>query len=138
MLPERSFFQNIGEATLIGFRDNLEFTIRLVDVKESQHLNNLYRNSNHPTNVLSFPSSGIEEFVPGYLGDLVICPGIVEDEANRQKKHMESHWAHIVVHGILHLMGLDHKTDKDALIMEEKERRVLSGMKIADPYLSDR
>lgn len=115
-----------------------EVSIRLVDSAESAELNRSYRNKQGPTNVLSFPF----EIPPGYpensdcrlLGDIVICAPLVAQEAEQQKKNEKSHWAHLVIHGVLHLLGYDHQTDSEAREMEEREIRLLSHFKIPNPY----
>ena len=134
-VPDKKFFQNVAEETLMEFKRNFDLLMRLVEVSESRFLKNRNRRSDRPTNVLSFRSSGIEEFLPNYLGDIVMSPSVIKDEAGEQKKSLDAHWAHMIVHGILHLVGFDHATEQEALIMEEKERRVLSGLRIPDPYL---
>ena len=134
-VPEKKFFQTVAEETLIEFKSNFNLLMRLVEVSEPRLLNNRYRQSDRPTNVLSFRSSGIEEILPNYIGDIVMCPDVIKDEAGEQKKSLDAHWAHMIVHGILHLVGFDHGTEHEASIMEERERRVLSGLQISDPYL---
>ena len=111
-----------------------DINIRLVSPHESQQLNNTYRHKDKPTNVLSFPfepPAGIEDDL---LGDLVICPSIVAQEAQVQKKLIEHHWAHMIVHGILHLRGFDHISDDDAQQMEQKEIQLLAQINIPNPY----
>ena len=122
---------------------NTELTIRIVSLEESQTLNQTYRNKDKPTNVLSFefePPIGLpdgaldrggENF---YLGDLAICAEVVVQEALAQKKSLEAHWAHIIVHGTLHLQGFDHIEPKDALIMEALEVKIMSKLGYANPY----
>ncbi|MFA5940774.1 MAG: rRNA maturation RNase YbeY [Sinimarinibacterium sp.] len=105
-----------------------ELTIRVVDEDESRALNAGYRGKDKPTNVLSFPGSG------GLLGDLVICAPVVAREALEQGKPARAHWAHMVVHGCLHLRGYDHEHDLDAQRMEAREKRILKGLGFADPY----
>ena len=134
-VPEKKFFQNVAEETLMEFKSSFDLLMRLVEVSESRFLNNRYRRSDWPTNVLSFRSSGIEEVLPNYIGDIVMCPSVIKNEAGEQKKSLDAHWAHMIVHGILHLVGFDHGTEDEALIMEERERRVLSGLQISDPYI---
>lgn len=114
-----------------------ELTIRLTDEEESQALNSEYRGKDKPTNVLSFPF----EMPPGIplelLGDLVICVGVVEQEAQEQAKTTEAHWAHMVIHGCLHLLGYDHIKDNEAEEMEALERDLLASLGYPDPYAAD-
>lgn len=114
--------------------DNFELTIRLVEVQESQQLNAQYRGKDKPTNVLSFPfelPNGIEL---NLLGDLVICVEVMQREAVLQKKDLFDHWAHLVVHGCLHLLGFDHISDSEATTMEALEVTALAKLGIRDPY----
>lgn len=111
-----------------------QITIRFVEPEEGQSLNHDYRDKDYATNVLSFPY----EVEPVVAGDLVICAAVVEREAAEQEKPLEAHYAHLIVHGILHLLGYDHETgDHDALLMEEKERTILAQLGFADPYRND-
>ena len=111
-----------------------QVTIRFVEPEEGQSLNNDYRGKDYATNVLSFPY----EVEPVVAGDLVICAAVVEREAAEQGKTLEAHYAHLVVHGILHLQGYDHETgEQEALIMEDKERAILAQLGFADPYRND-
>ena len=114
-----------------------ELTIRLTDDEESQALNSEYRGKDKPTNVLSFPF----EMPPGIplelLGDLIICVGVVEQEAKEQEKTTEAHWAHMVIHGCLHLLGYDHIKDDEAEEMEALERDLLASLCYPDPYAAD-
>ncbi|SFH77026.1 rRNA maturation RNase YbeY [Modicisalibacter xianhensis] len=117
---------------------NTEVTIRLVDCEESRALNRDYRGKDKPTNVLSFPF----EMPPGVeaaplLGDLIVCHAVVACEAQEQHKPLAHHYAHMVVHGTLHLLGYDHIEDAEAEEMEALEREILSDFGIADPYASD-
>ena len=111
-----------------------ELTIRLTDDEESQALNSEYRGKDKPTNVLSFPF----EMPPGIplelLGDLIICVGVVEQEAKEQEKTTEAHWAHMVIHGCLHLLGYDHIKDDEAEEMEALEIKILGDWGIKNPY----
>ncbi len=118
-----------------------EVGLRIVGLEESRALNRDYRGKDRATNVLSFPFElppGVtsamlgEETVP--LGDLVICAPLVEEEAATQGKPLLAHWAHLVVHGILHLQGYDHVLDQDAEVMENQERRILATLGFQDPY----
>ena len=114
-----------------------ELTIRLTDDEESQALNSEYRGKDKPTNVLSFPF----EMPPGIplelLGDLIICVGVVEQEAKEQEKTTEAHWAHMVIHGCLHLLGYDHIKDDEAEEMEALERDLMASLGYPDPYAAD-
>jgi len=111
-----------------------EITIRIVDESESQSLNKQYRGKNKPTNVLSFPFEAPAQIELDLLGDLVICAPIVEKEAKEQEKPELAHWAHMVVHGTLHLLGYDHVDDKEADEMEALEVNILQYLGFNDPY----
>ncbi|MBN7771171.1 rRNA maturation RNase YbeY [Marinobacter daepoensis] len=114
--------------------DASEVTIRIVDNKESRELNHQYRGKDKPTNVLSFPFEAPAGITVPLAGDLVICAPVVEQEAREQQKAPDAHWAHMVVHGMLHLQGYDHIEDKDAEVMEALEIRLLSQLGFANPY----
>lgn len=134
-LPTESQIQQWLDAAILPFQAEAEVTVRIVDESESQQLNFDYREKDKPTNVLSFPFQcppGIE--LP-LLGDLVICAGVVAQEAKEQQKTLTAHWAHMVVHGSLHLLGFDHINDTDALEMEAEEIQILAELGFADPYL---
>jgi probable rRNA maturation factor len=109
-----------------------ELAIRLVAPRESRALNARYRRRNKPTNVLSFPAAGAAS--AGVLGDLVICPAVLRGEARDQGKSVRAHWAHLVVHGTLHLIGYDHGRTRDAQRMERREIAVLRRLGFANPY----
>jgi probable rRNA maturation factor len=111
-----------------------ELTLRIVNTDESQQLNNTYRGKDKPTNVLSFPFDGPEEIPLALLGDLVICAPVVKHEACEQHKTEQAHWAHMVVHGTLHLLGYDHIESKQAEQMETLEVQILDSLGFADPY----
>ncbi|WP_434984966.1 rRNA maturation RNase YbeY [Vreelandella zhaodongensis] len=111
-----------------------ELTIRFVDEAESQALNRDYRGKDKPTNVLSFPFENPPGVSLPLLGDLVICHAVVTLEAYEQQKCLEHHYAHMVVHGTLHLMGYDHVEEQEAERMEQLERELLATLDIADPY----
>lgn len=121
----------------LDFNDNVEVSVRVVDEVESRGLNKSYRGKDQPTNVLSFPS-GIGDYDPGdipqSLGDIVLCAPVVDAEAAEQGKETNDHWAHLLVHGTLHLLGFDHETDADAVEMEAIEREILAARGVADPY----
>ena len=114
--------------------EDRELTIRVVGIDEIQSLNRTYRHQNKATNVLSFPFESPAEISLPLLGDLVICHDIVIEEAKQQGKTIEAHWAHMVVHGVLHLKGFDHIDDVEAEVMELLEIKILDGFNIANPY----
>ena len=118
----------------LALDEALELTIRLVDNAEMQELNRDYRGKDDPTNVLSFPCDWDLPEEPRLLGDVVIAAAVVNREAKEQKKTMEAHWAHIVIHGFLHLLGYDHIEDEEAEKMENTERDILARLGFADPY----
>jgi probable rRNA maturation factor len=111
-----------------------EITIRLVDKDESQQLNACYRNKDKPTNVLSFPFEAPEHVNIDLLGDLVICVPVMTKEAKEQDKDIMHHWAHLIVHGCLHLLGYDHVDNDEADVMEALEIAILAKFSIDDPY----
>lgn len=109
-------------------------SLRIVDKKEITELNKNYRNIEKATNVLSFPYEALPEVELNLLGDIVVCATVVNAEASQQEKPVEQHWAHIIVHGVLHLLGYDHVEDKQAEQMEALEIDILSNLGIPDPY----
>ena len=109
-------------------------TVRVVDEAEGEQLNRRWRNRPHATNVLSFSASTPQDVVPELLGDIVICRPVVEREAAGNAAGLEAHWAHLVVHGTLHLLGYDHENDRDANLMEQREVDVLGRLGYPDPY----
>ncbi|MDR8522816.1 MULTISPECIES: rRNA maturation RNase YbeY [Shewanella] len=111
-----------------------ELTIRIVDVEESQSLNSTYRGKDKPTNVLSFPFEAPPGIELPLLGDLVICAAVVEQEAIDQNKPLIAHWAHMVVHGCLHLLGYDHIEDLEAEEMESLETQLIESLGYNNPY----
>lgn len=114
-----------------------EVTVRLVDEAESADLNLRYRGKDRPTNVLSFPFEAPAGIPVNLLGDLVICAAVVMAEAKDQQKSADAHWAHMVIHGMLHLQDYDHETPDDAGIMEALEIRLLSALGFSSPYLDE-
>ena len=133
-LPTEEQIMQWLNVILPQFMDNAEITIRIVDEQESQQLNNTYRHKDKPTNVLSFPfESPIEIEVP-LLGDLIICKQVVEAEAKEQDKSLTSHWAHMIVHGCLHLLGYDHILDEEAEEMENIEIDIMQQLGFDNPY----
>ena len=129
-LPLRADFVRWARAALVG---GGEIAIRLVEIDEDQALNKEYRGKDYATNVLSFPY----DIEPVVSGDLVICPAVVAREATEQNKLLAAHYAHLVVHGMLHLQGWDHENDDDAQAMEEEETEILAAMGYPDPYLDE-
>ena len=115
-----------------------EMTIRIVDEEESQTLNREYRGKDYPTNVLSFPFEVPEGIELPLLGDLVICRQVMECEAKEQQISLASHWAHLAVHGTLHLLGYDHIEEAEAEEMEGLETQIMQKLGFEDPYLSEK
>lgn len=111
-----------------------DLTVRIVGRAESRSLNRRYRSKDKPTNVLSFPATVTRAEDRRRLGDLVVCAPVVAREAREQAKTRDAHWAHMIVHGTLHLLGYDHERAADARRMERKETRILAGLGFPDPY----
>jgi len=132
-LPDDDQFELWATVALQG-RGDAELTIRLVDSEESRQLNATYRGKDSPTNVLSFPAEVPAEVDLPLLGDIVICAPLVDEEARQQGKSAEAHWAHLTIHGILHLLGYDHQEEKQAADMEALEVRLLAAIEIGNPY----
>jgi probable rRNA maturation factor len=132
-LPDDAQFNLWVEAALRG-KSEVELTLRLVDREESRKLNSRYRGKDQPTNVLSFPG----EFPPGLdlplLGDIVICAPLVGAESEAQNKPLPAHWAHLVIHGVLHLLGHDHQDECEAVEMEAIEVELLASLGFENPY----
>lgn len=114
----------------------VEISVRVVDREESHTLNKRYRHKDAPTNVLSFPSDLPSDLPFRHLGDIVLCAPVIGDEAREQGKAVDDHWAHMLVHGALHLLGYDHIDEVDATVMESLEVEILSQFGVADPYES--
>ncbi|WP_281852298.1 rRNA maturation RNase YbeY [Dyella sp. GSA-30] len=135
-VPSAASFREWVNAALAGAkrRRQAELSIRIVDAAEGRELNRDYRGKDYATNVLSFPA----ELPPGVqlplIGDLAICAPVVAREAVEQGKPPRHHWAHMTVHGVLHLLGYDHMVDAEAEAMEALETRILAKLGIADPY----
>lgn len=133
--PSPDLIRTWVEAVLVGRRDPAELTVRIVDVAEITDLNSTYRDKDKPTNVLSFPFDEHDGLDLPLLGDVVICAAVVAEEAAQQNKAVTDHWAHMVIHGVLHLLGYDHIDAEEAEVMEALEVEILKGLGIADPYL---
>ena len=137
-LPTAEQIEQWATAAVQPQSDEVEMTVRIVDEAESHALNLNYRGKDRPTNVLSFPFECPDEVELPLLGDLVICRQVVEREAQEQEKSVMAHWAHMVVHGSLHLLGYDHIEDDEAEEMESLETQIMIGFGFADPYLSEK
>ncbi|HEC15817.1 MAG TPA: rRNA maturation RNase YbeY [Sedimenticola sp.] len=133
-LPARSDFREWVEAALAGRRDRAALVIRIVDEHESAGLNQRYRHKAGPTNVLSFPFRAPPPVETDLLGDLAICAPLVRRQAGAQGKTERAHWAHMVVHGVLHLLGYDHEDSARAAEMERIEAGILARLGFPDPY----
>lgn len=137
-LPPDSEITRWAESALTAHCERAELSVRIVDEEESRELNHSYRGLDKPTNVLSFPAELPpelqQELELPLLGDLVICAPVVAREAEQQHKLHSAHWAHMVVHGTLHLLGYDHIEDEEAAVMEQLETQLLIGLGFADPY----
>lgn len=145
---ERAFatipsIENIQKWVEVAYQadTNTALSIRIVDDEEGQQLNKMYRGKDYATNVLSFvfeppslPIGAKKSLFPPYLGDLVLCQPVIQREAMEQQKTLSHHWAHLVIHGVLHLQGYDHMTKHDAYRMESLEIRLLERLGIANPY----
>jgi len=127
-VPTKSQFKKWAKAAL---RVDTSVTIRIVDEAEGRELNNTYRGKDYATNVLTFPLT--EE--PYLIGDIIICAPVVEAEAKAQNKLLEAHYAHLTVHGILHLHGYDHEIEAQAELMESLETAIITKLGYASPYL---
>jgi len=134
VVPEQELFERWVKAALEQLNEACELSIRLVGEDESAELNSSYRGKEGPTNVLSFPFDSPVPMEPRLLGDLIICVPVVEKEALEQGKKLDNHWAHLVVHGCLHLLGYDHIEDDEADIMEALEVTILQSVNIDNPY----
>lgn len=133
-IPAEHSFTTWVAAALPPHKSDAELTIRVVSTAESEALNSQYRDQPKPTNVLSFPCDLPEEVDIPLLGDLVICAAVVEAEAVAQNKALEAHWAHMVIHGTLHLLGYDHIHDEQAEQMEALETQLLITLGFPAPY----
>ncbi|MEQ1637271.1 MAG: rRNA maturation RNase YbeY [Methylococcales bacterium] len=133
-LPSTALFQLWLDTALSDLSSPLEVVIRIVDEPEMTELNQTYRHKTGATNILSFPfeaSAGVEL---NLLGDLVVCAPVIQREALAQDKLLEQHWAHIVIHGLFHLLGYDHNNEAEATIMEALEINALKKLHINNPY----
>lgn len=140
-LPAAVSFRKWVAAALDGRIREADLAVRLVGNKEGRALNRHYRGKDYATNVLSFPADiadGVkmpEGVKMPLLGDLVLCAPVIAREAKEQKKPLVAHYAHLTVHGTLHLLGWDHEDTREAECMEQLEREILAGLGLPDPYL---
>jgi probable rRNA maturation factor len=132
--PNHQQIQLWIDTALDDYDQDTEIVVRIVDEQESAELNEQYRHKSGPTNILSFPVELPEGIELDLLGDLVICAPVLEKEAREQNKLLAHHWAHIIVHGILHLLGYDHIDETEAEQMESKEIAILNKLNINNPY----
>lgn len=130
-LPTRHDFRRWVAAAL---ERDAEVSLRLVDEEEGQDLNRDYRDKDYPTNVLTFVFDDLPETGLPLMGDIVLCVPVVAREAMEQGKALQAHYAHLTVHGMLHLQGYDHESDADAEVMEAREREIVMQLGYADPY----
>lgn len=137
-IPENKLIRKWVKKTLPDSQADLELTIRIVDTGEATRLNERWRKKKGPTNVLSFPFDDDQNLVPGLLGDIVLCAPVIKNEATAQNKSVEAHWAHMIIHGILHLLGYDHQKTPDRKKMESMETRLLESLGYQNPYNPDR
>ncbi|MCC7096533.1 MAG: rRNA maturation RNase YbeY [Thermomonas sp.] len=137
-LPAAVSFRRWAAAALAGRIREADVAIRIVDAREGRALNRHYRGKDYATNVLSFPAEipvGLPKHVRlPLLGDLVLCAPVVAREAKDQRKPLRNHYAHLTVHGCLHLLGMDHEEPREAEAMEQLEREILAGLGLPDPY----
>jgi len=133
-LPTKAQIKKWIIACLVNSMSSAQLTVRIAGMQESQRLNEKYRHKKGPTNVLSFPFEQPDWLQPPLLGDLVICADLVAQEAKEQGKVIEAHWAHLVIHGVVHLLGYDHETTEQARVMEDQERVIMVRLGYLDPY----
>ena len=136
-VPAATSFRKWVAAALKGRIREADLAIRIVGAKEGRALNRHYRGKDYATNVLSFPAELPEGVKMPLLGDLVICAPVVAREAKEQHKPAVAHYAHLTVHGVLHLLGWDHDDDKEAEAMEQLERDILAELGLPDPYAEE-
>ena len=133
-VPDSGQLQTWVNAALKDYPDDTELVIRIVDKHEISQLNEHYRAKSGPTHILSFPFDAPDYIESKLLGDLVVCAPVLAEEALEQHKTLDHHWAHIIVHGVLHLLGYDHVEDNEAELMEAKEIEILAQLNIDNPY----
>jgi probable rRNA maturation factor len=136
-VPSDTLLQRWSRSAIGTERDSASLVIRIVNEEEMRDLNRDYRHQDRPTNVLSFPFEVPPPVQSDLLGDLVVCAPVVAREAAEQAKSGDAHWAHMVIHGILHLLGYDHDTEPHAQAMEAREIAILQALGYSDPYTVD-
>ena len=135
-LPDHDLVEKWVAAALDGYpEDEVDLSLRIVDEAEITVLNREFRGKDGPTNVLSFPAETMPGVDHKILGDIAVCAPVVQEEAVLQHKQAEAHWAHMVVHGVLHLSGFDHINDNDAEKMESRETAILTQLGYPDPWM---
>ena len=141
ILPNDDIFKKCIKAVIIEKNiNNISVNINIANLEEIQQINNDYRNKNKPTNIISFPfekPAGLpDDFTEmnDFIGDIVISSDVLEQEAKEQNKHLENHWCHIIIHGVLHLLGYDHIEENEAQEMESLEIKILQSLNISNPY----
>ncbi|XBC43198.1 MAG: rRNA maturation RNase YbeY [Buchnera aphidicola (Meitanaphis flavogallis)] len=133
--PKKSQYLKWIRASLNKKKSNAEITIRIVRTLEMQLLNYKYRNKNKTTNILSFPSTTYKIMQSYFIGDLIVCSDVIKKEANTYNKNIESHWAHMIIHGTLHLLGYDHKNYYNLKKMQNLETNIMLSLGYKNPYL---
>lgn len=134
-IPQKNHFTEWVEAALKDKVTQAELTIRIVDETESRYLNHNYRHKDKPTNVISFPFEPMGNKSRHQLGDIVMCAEVVAKEAKADEKDTFAHWAHLTIHGVLHLLGYDHEVPDEAEKMEKQEIEILEKLGFSNPYL---
>ena len=132
--PNDAQFKQWVLATIAGHRPTASLAIVLMDATTIQRYNAEYRHKNKPTNVISFPTELADEIASDLIGDILLCPTVIQQEIETDSMDAEAHWAHLTVHSVLHLLGYDHESDTDAKIMEDKEIIILETLGYANPY----
>jgi len=133
-VPDEALFRRCCEAALSERKPPLELEISLLDEAPARAINLQFRGRDYATNVLSFPFEPLPGVDLPILGELILCPSVVEREALEQGKSAQAHWAHLLIHGCLHLLGYDHEQEADAELMENRERELLAQLGYPDPY----
>jgi len=137
LVPDQAQIRRWVRVALRGRYEDAQLTVRVVGYEESRQLNETYRHRQGPTNVLSFPFEQPGMVTPPLLGDVVISAPLAVQEASEQGKELMAHWAHLVIHGVLHLIGYDHLDEDEAGIMEELECNIMMELRYPDPYEKD-